>query len=128
MNSNDQILLEEAYEKVVGKKCCCEIFEEFVEKRKAGAQKIARAAEAKGSFALPTMYHFKAKEKPYADVLKKQEQENREEYFLEKVRETLEKLKDLKNLSQKEFQSLTGILEVYGEVYIQSKTEKDYSK
>lgn len=128
MNPKDQQLLEEAYEKILLEKCCCEIFGEFVEKRRAGAEKIARAAEAKGGFALPTMYHFKAKEKPYADVLKKCDPEGREEYFLEKVQETMGKLKNIKDLSQKEFQTLTGILEVYGEVYIQSKTEKDYSK
>lgn len=128
MRTSDDILLEEAYKKVTAQKCGCEIFDEFVEKRKAGADKIARAAEAKGSYSTLTAYHFKAKEKPYADAFKHREKEDKSEYYKKKVEETLEKLKGFDNLSQKEFQILTGVLEVYGEVYLQSINEKDYSK
>jgi hypothetical protein len=128
MRTPDDILLEEAYKKVTVQKCGCEIFDEFVEKRRAGADKIARAAEAKGSYSILTAYHFKAKEKPYADAFKHREREDKTEYYKKKVEETLEKLKGFDNLSQKEFQTLTGVLEVYGEVYLQSINEKDYSK
>lgn len=128
MRTPDDILLEEAYKKVTAQKCGCEIFDEFVEKRRAGADKLARAAEAKGSYSILTAYHFKAKEKPYADAFKHREKEDKSEYYKKKVEETLEKLKSFDNLSQKEFQILTGVLEVYGEVYLQSINEKDYSK
>lgn len=128
MRTTDDILLEEAYKKVTEQKCGCEIFDEFVEKRRAGADKIARAAEAKGSYSTLTMYHFKAKEKPYADAFKHREKEDKSEYYKKKTEEALEKLKGFDKLSQKEFQTLTGVLEVYGEVYLQSINEKDYSK
>jgi hypothetical protein len=128
MRTPDDILLEEAYKKVTSKKCDCEIFDEFVEKRRAGADKIARAAEAKGGYSILTAYHFQAKAKPYEDVHKHQGQEDRSSYYKEKAMEALDKLKKLDNLSQKEFQAITGVLEVYGEAYIQNKTNKDYSK
>jgi Lhr-like helicase len=128
MRTPDDILLEEAYKKVTDQKCGCEIFDEFVEKRRAGAIKIASAAEAKGSYSTLTMYHFKAKEKPYADVFKHREKEDKSEYYKKKTEEVLERLKGFDKLSQKEFQALTGVLEVYGEVYLQSINEKDYSK
>jgi len=127
MRTSDDLLLEKAYEKVT-KKCNCEVFEEFIEKRKAGAEKIARAAETKGGYSILTAYHFQAKAKPYADVYKHQGQEESSSYYKEKAMEALDKLKKLDNLSQKEFQAITGVLEVYGEAYIQNKTNKDYSK
>lgn len=127
MITSDDLLLEKAYEKVC-KKCCCEVFEEFVEKRKAGAEKIAKAAEAKGGYSVLTAYHFQAKAKPYADVYKHREHEDRSTYYKEKAMEALDKLKKIDNLSQKEFQAITGVLEVYGEAYLQDKTNKDYSK
>jgi len=39
-----------------------------------------------------------------------------------------EKLKDLDSLTQKDFQMISGSLEAYGEVYIQSVKPKEYDK
>jgi len=126
VKSKDQMLLEEAYDKV-NEESSNEIYEEFIEKRMKGASKIATTAEEKGSFAALTGYHFKAKEKPYKDCFAKRENEDKEKYIKEKAQEAFQKLKNWDKMSQKEFQSLTGVFEVYGEVYIQSMQSKDYS-
>ena len=39
-----------------------------------------------------------------------------------------DKLSDLDSLSQKDFQSISGSLEAYGEVYIQTIKPKEYDK
>ena len=127
MKSKDQELLEEAYKEVY-KKSACDIFDEFIEKRQGGAAKIAQAAESKGSFSILTAYHFKAKEKPYNDAFKHREDENKSDYLKIKAEQALEKLKNWDKLSQKEFQSLTGVFEVYGEVYLQSIANKNYAQ
>jgi hypothetical protein len=127
MKSNDQCLLEEAYKKVNQKSTENDDFGTFVLKRRAGAEKIANSAEDKGSYAILTAYHFSAKETPYMDALKLKDTDHKSKYFKMKAKEAFEKLKNLDKLTQKEFQTLTGIFEVYGEVYLQSKTNKDYS-
>ncbi|MFY7728971.1 MAG: hypothetical protein ACOVRN_05610 [Flavobacterium sp.] len=105
-----------------------EMFSLFVTKRAAGAKKIENAARKKGKYAILTAYHFAGKVKPYADALKWAKKEEKEDHFKEKYKEFYAKLKNIDSLSQKEFQMITGSLEAYGEVYIQSKTPKDYSK
>lgn len=97
-------------------------------KEQRGAKKIEESARKKGSFAILTAYHFAGKVKPYADALRKAKKEDKESHFKEKYREAYAKLKDLDSLTQKEFQMITGTLEAYGEVYIQAKHPKDYSK
>lgn len=95
-------------------------FDEFIEKRSAGAAKLGKAARDKGGFSMLTAFHFEAKAKPYKDADKWADKEDKAKHFKEKYKEAYAKLKNIDNLSQKEFQALSGILEVYGEVYIKS--------
>jgi len=97
-----------------------EKFDEFLNKRKSGADKIQKMTEKKGGYSTLTAIHYKAKEKPYADCLKWEDKAGKDEYFKKKADEIHKKLKDLDSLSQREFQSLMGELEVYGEVYLRS--------
>jgi hypothetical protein len=128
MKTKDTQLLEEAYKKVKQKDTESDEFGVFVQKRRAGAEKIANSAEDKGSYAILTAYHFSAKEVPYMDALKLKDTDHKSKYFKMKAKEAFEKLKNLDKLTQKEFQTLTGVFEVYGEVYIQSLANKDYSE
>lgn len=105
-----------------------EMFSVFVTKRAAGAKKIEESARKKGSYAILTAYHFAGKVKPYADALKWSKKEDKEKHFKEKYKEAYVKLKDIDSLTQREFQAVSGVLEAYGEVYLQAKTPKDYSK
>ena len=100
-----------------------EAFQEFVEKRAAGAHKIADSAKTKGGFSTLTAIHFKAKEAPYKEVLATEKKfegdcDSANAHYKKKAEEVYAKLKDLDKLSQKEFQALMGELEVWGEVYI----------
>lgn len=114
------------YEKVIDG--ATEMFSTFVTKRATGASKIEDTARKKGSYAILTAYHFAGKVKPYADALKKSKKEDRAAYFKEKYRESHDRLKDLDSLSQRDFQFITGTLEAYGEVYIQTVKPKEYDK
>jgi Cdc6-like AAA superfamily ATPase len=95
-------------------------FQEFLSKRKAGATKIEKQTRAKGGYSTLTAIHYAAKQKPYADAIKWENRDGKEKHFKEKAKEIYAKLKDLDNLTQREFQALMGELEVYGEVYIRS--------
>jgi hypothetical protein len=97
-----------------------EKFDEFLNKRKGGAEKIAKSAKAKGGYSTLTAIHFAAKEKPYNDCLKWEDKPGKEKHFKEKAKEIYAKLADLDSLTQREFQALMGELEVYGEVYIRA--------
>ena len=97
-----------------------EKFDEFLNKRKAGAEKLAASAKAKGGYSILTAIHFAAKEKPYNDCLKWEDKEGKEKHFKEKANEIYKQLSDLDSLTQREFQDLMGKLEVYGEVYIRA--------
>lgn len=112
-------LLFEAHQKLKNKQPLEPI--EFVEKRKKGAADIQKKAEAKGGAALLTAVHFAAKQKPYEYALKVCEKENSAELIKDKADEILEELDDWSNLSQQRFQQLMGMLEAYGEVYLQLK-------
>jgi hypothetical protein len=119
----DSRQLEEAYSLILEKKekpTEEESFDTFLEKRAAGAAKIAHSSKEKGGFAILTAIHFAAKAKPYAESEKWHDKEGKNEHFKSKAKEVYEKLKDLDSLSQKEFQALMGELEVWGEVYIRS--------
>lgn len=105
-----------------------EMFSIFVTKRAAGAKKIEESARKKGKYSILTAYHFAGKVKPYADALKWSKREGKEEHFKEKYKEAYDKLKDIDSISQKEFQTISGILEAYGEVYLQARTPKEYDK
>jgi hypothetical protein len=95
-------------------------FSEFLTKRKAGAKKLEAQTRAKGGYSLLTAIHYQAKEKPYAESLKLKDDKNKEMIFKKKAKDVYDKLKDLDSLSQKQFQSLMGELEVWGEVYIRT--------
>ena len=112
---------ERLFEKVITNETEAEQeFNLFLKKRLAGAEKIQAMTEKKGGFSLLTAIHYKAKLKPYAESEKWAEKEGKEEHFKSKAKEVYEKLKDLDNLSQKQFQALMGELEVWGEVYIRA--------
>jgi hypothetical protein len=95
-------------------------FNEFLSKRKAGAEKLGVQTRKKGGYSLLTAIHYEAKEKPYADCLKWENKEGKEKHFKAKAEEIYKKLADLDSLTQREFQDLMGQLEVYGEVYIRA--------
>jgi hypothetical protein len=112
---------ERLFEKVITNETEAEQeFNLFLKKRLAGAEKIQAMTEKRGGFSLLTAIHYKAKLKPYAESEKWAEKEGKEEHFKSKAKEVYEKLKDLDNLSQKQFQALMGELEVWGEVYIRA--------
>lgn len=93
--------------------------EEFLDKRKTGAAKIEKSARAKGGLSLLTAAHFKAKAKPYSEAIKQTDGKVLD-HCKNKALELLEQLKDIDNISQNDWQKLTGELEAYGEAYIQS--------
>lgn len=95
----------------------------FVEKRSAGAKKIAKMASDKGGFSLLTAVHFKAKETPYK-VCAKHADDPDSSFIKGKADECFEKLKNWDKMSQKDFQHVMGQLEAYGEFYIRSKEDK----
>lgn len=101
-----------------------ELFNKFLEKRKEGAKKIESSAREKGGYSILTATHFKAKEIPYKESEKWVDKKDKKEHYKKKAKETLDKLRDLDSLTQKEFQALTGELEVWGEVYIRLKEGK----
>jgi hypothetical protein len=105
-----------------------ELFSTFVTKRAAGAKKIEDSARSKGKYSILTAYHFAGKVKPYAEALKWCKKDGCDKHFKEQYKETLSKLKNVDSMSQKEFQMLSGVLEVWGEVYIQTKSPKNYDK
>jgi len=109
------------FEKVISNETEVEqAFEEFLSKRLAGAEKIQAMTEKKGGYSTLTAIHYKAKLKPYAESQKWAEKDSKEEHFKAKAKEVYEKLEDLDSLSQKQFQTLMGELEVWGEVYIRA--------
>ena len=114
------------YEQVISG--IAEAFATFVTKRAGGAKKIEEAAFKKGKYSILTGYHFAGKVKPYADALKVSSKEDKAEHFKKKYKEMYDKLGDLDSLSQKDFQSISGSLEAYGEVYIQTLKPKEYDK
>lgn len=100
-----------------------EAFTKFLEKRAAGAHKIAESSKAKGGYSTLTAIHFAAKSAPYKEAMatdKKYEGncDKCNAHYKKRAEEVYAKLKDLDKLSQKEFQALMGELEVWGEVYI----------
>lgn len=92
----------------------------FIEKRKAGAQKIKKSSEAKGGAAKLTAIHFAAKDVPYKQAIAMANKDNCAEKLKQKGDELMTKLKSWDTMSQKEFQAVMGQLEAYGEVYIKT--------
>jgi hypothetical protein len=98
----------------------------FVKKRAAGAAKIQASSESKGGYAILTAFHFAGKVKPYAAGLKHATKETCADTFLESYKTSYDKLKNIDNLTQRQFQFITGELEAYGELYKQSTSPKNY--
>ena len=122
LNSIYQLILEK---RVDTDPSSTESFERFLDKRLAGAEKLAVSTKAKGGYSTLTAIHYAAKAKPYAECIKlnsqhKEDHEKVNELYKQKAEEIYSKLSDLDSLSQKEFQALMGELEVYGEVYIRA--------
>lgn len=97
-----------------------EKYTEFLKARQAGAKKIQHSAEAKGGPATLTAQHFKAKAKPYKMALEMVHDKNREKAYAKHATECLRKLQGWKTMTQREFQTVMGELEVWGEVYLKS--------
>ena len=101
-----------------------ETLPEFLETRKAGAEKIAKSAKEKGGPSLLTATHFKAKRVPYTQAIKhaKAREDGKPlEGCKERADDLVKMLKNWHKMSQTEFQKVTGELEAYGESYIKSK-------
>ena len=92
--------------------------DEFIDKRSAGAKKIQHQAQEKGGPALLTSVHFKAKEKPYEYCSNNYDSI---EKITSKADEVFDKLKNWKEMSQRDFQHYMGMLEAYGEIIIKIK-------
>jgi hypothetical protein len=112
------LLLVESYLK--GLKDNVEDLKLFIEKRAAGAKKIAESAAKKGKYSTLTAIHFKAKEVPYNFCSKNYTEEDHK-HIEEKADRCFNQLKSWKKMSQREFQAVMGELEAYGEVYIRTK-------
>ena len=122
LNSIYQLILEK---RVDTDPSSTESFERFLDKRLAGAKKLAESTKAKGGYSTLTAIHYAAKAKPYAECIKlnsqhKEDHEKVNELYKQKAEDVYSKLSNLDSLSQKEFQALMGELEVYGEVYIRA--------
>ena len=122
LNSIYQLILEK---RVDTDPSSTESFERFLDKRLAGAEKLAESTKAKGGYSTLTAIHYAAKAKPYAECIKlnsqhKKDHEKVNELYKQKAEDVYSKLSNLDSLSQKEFQALMGELEVYGEVYIRA--------
>ena len=87
---------------------------EFFNKRIAGAKKLSAQAEQKGGPAILTHWHFAAKNSQYEQVLSAVRSGKNKEYFVSKYESILDQLKT-PNMTQKQFQVLSGRLEVWGE-------------
>jgi hypothetical protein len=96
---------------------------EFIDKRASGAKKIQQQAQLKGGPALLTSVHFKAKEKPYEYC---SDNYDNLEKITKKADEVFNKLKNWKEMSQRDFQHYMGMLEAYGEIVIKIKKPKSF--
>jgi len=91
-------------------------FDEFAQKRMNGAEKIANTAKEKGGPSLLTYQHFVVK-LPY--YKKASEGKFDEKKSIEEFKKTLKSIS--LEMTQKEFQTEVGRLEVLGELIIKNK-------
>jgi hypothetical protein len=87
---------------------------DFFQKRRDGAKTIAVNAKAKGGPAMLTYYHFAAKDPLYKQVLDAIKSDKKEQFFKSKYDQSMSKLHRTK-FDEKDFQKLSGELEVWGE-------------
>jgi hypothetical protein len=96
-------------------------FEEFSEKRLAGATKITKNAKEKGGPSMLTYHHFVVKLPYYKKASEgKFEVEEAKKEFSSNLKK-LCKLTENVEMEQVEFQKLVGIIEVLGELIIKNK-------
>ena len=96
-------------------------FEEFSEKRLAGATKITKNAKEKGGPSMLTYHHFVVKLPYYKKASEgKFEVEKAKKEFSSNLKK-LCKLTENVEMEQVEFQRLVGIIEVLGELIIKNK-------
>jgi hypothetical protein len=100
-----------------------ELNTEFIEKRKAGAAKIAKQATIKGGYSSLTAAHFHAKAVPYEKCIKKV---TNPDSVVKIVNDLIKKLDNWDSMSPMEFQKVMGQIEAYGEVALQLKKPKEY--
>jgi hypothetical protein len=118
MNSKYIELVDSVYSSILEEKTDTSSINDFIKKRSKGAEKIAKQAKEKGGASILTAIHFKAKEIPYDHCL---ENSDNLKSIEKKADVVFNKLKNWKNLSQRQFQALMGELEAYGEIYIKIK-------
>jgi hypothetical protein len=94
-------------------------FDEFAEKRMNGAEKIANTAKEKGGPSILTYQHFVVK-LPY--YKKAGEGKFDEKKSIEEFKKTLKSIS--LEMTQKEFQTEVGRLEVLGELIIKNRDMK----
>jgi len=118
MNSKYIELVDNVYSSILEEKNNISVLNDFIKIRAKGAEKLEKQAREKGGASILTAIHFKAKEIPYEHCL-----ENSDDLkSIEKKADVIfNKLKNWKNLSQRQFQALMGELEAYGEIYIKIK-------
>jgi hypothetical protein len=93
---------------------------DFIQTRKKGADKIRKSSEAKGGASKLTAIHFAAKEKPYNQALRISKEKDNAKLLKAKADVLARKIQRWHTMSQREFQTVMGELEAYGEVYIKS--------
>jgi hypothetical protein len=93
---------------------------EFLKNRRKGAQNNAADAKEKGGDAILSYYHFQAKDKPYREVTQILKNDGLKAAIKFSKSETKRVIRELDfiNDTQKEFQALMGVIEVFGECYI----------
>lgn len=94
-------------------------FDEFAGKRMSGAEKIANTAKEKGGPSILTYQHFVVK-LPY--YKKAKEGKFNEEKSRKEFEKTLNSIS--LNMTQKQFQTEVGRLEVLGELIIKNRDKK----
>lgn len=95
-------------------------FEEFADKRGAGAAKIAKNAKAKGGPAMLTYHHFNVKLPHYDKAAQGKFDIDKAKTHLKELTQELNKsVGTTVKMSQIEFQKKVGLIEVLGELIIQ---------
>jgi hypothetical protein len=95
-------------------------FEEFADKRGAGAAKIAKNAKAKGGPAMLTYHHFNVKLSHYNKAAQGKFDVDKAKTHLKELTQELNKsVGATVKMSQIEFQKKVGLIEVLGELIIQ---------
>ena len=96
-------------------------FEDFAEKRFAGAEKIVNNAKEKGGPAMLTYHHFIVKLPYYKEAMEGKFDLEKSKKEFKKYLDELCDLSENVEMGQVEFQKLVGLIEVLGELIIKQK-------